>query len=583
MESYFTLNCFVLGDNPNCIFSVEIVGTETVYDLREAIKEEKKNAFRDVAADTLQLWKVDFPVDDTLERNLYGLELDHKKQLLPLDTMLEVFDSPPHSEHLHIVIQPLPADGSRTHLQLSPFALLYRTQQLRSEYSRKFPQEPPSSQGKPSEFEIIQKNPDLAVHWDRPHSVADAIPSTLLHPVFGAFMDDCENLEPTPDDNELAMALSVAMSSFFKNETERASLFHEVLQEHDIDLSPIRINNTTYNTDGVEYKYFRHAIAQVTNEIGSTEAEPHMQALSCYIHSTDSFAKDNPAFRFPCIVITPFGPYIDFSAAVWSTRPNMQVISTALPLFYHHTDTKMRAMVARHVGALRKAVQSLSECYKNMLSNTTSLSPDPHLKFLDSEFPDPRFPYPYSYTCIETSSTCHFTYCRRMDTTKPLFSVKTTDDKTLCVKFVRHYCKEAHQRCASGGFAPVLHGFEKLPGGWYMILMEMLTEDYCFLWELPAPYPHHDAIATGLRSLHQEGYVHGDIRNVNIMVKRDRSPGFKLIDFDWSGIIGQVRYPMNVFRGKHLWRPDGAEDGRLILAEHDIQMLHAMFRDRTFI
>ncbi|KAG2030784.1 hypothetical protein BDR03DRAFT_1033765, partial [Suillus americanus] len=289
------------------------------------------------------------------------------------------------------------------------------------------PQEPTSSQGKPCKFELIQENPDLAVRWDRPPSVADAIPSTLLHPVFGAFMDDCENIEPTPDDNELVMALSVAMSGFFGGGAERACRFREVLQEHDIDLSPIRINGATYNTDGdQQYKYFRHAIAQVTNEIGSTEAEPHIQALSCYIHSTNYFAKHNPAFRFPSIVITLFG-----ESAVWSTRPNMQVISTALPLFYHCTDTTMRAIVARHAGALRKALQSLSECYKSMLSNTTSLPPQ------ISGFRISR-----SQVSIPTSSTCHFTYCRQMDTTKLLFSVKTTDDKTLCVKFVRHYSKE---------------------------------------------------------------------------------------------------------------------------------------------
>jgi hypothetical protein len=50
-----------------------------------------------------------------------------------------------------------------------------------------------------------------------------------------------------------------------------------------------------------------------------------------------------------------------------------------------------------------------------------------------------------------------------MDTTKLLFSVKITDDKTLCIKFVRHYSKEVYQRCASGGFAPALYGFETLP------------------------------------------------------------------------------------------------------------------------
>lgn len=163
-----------------------------------------------------------------------------------------------------------------------------------------------------------------------------------------------------------------------------------------------------------------------------------------------------------------------------------------------------------------------------------------------------------------------------MDTTKLLFSAKTTDDKMLCIKFVRRYSKEVHQRCASGGFAPVLYGFERLPGGWYMVVMEIITDDYCCLGELSVPYPHHDALTAGLQSLHQESYVHGDIRNTNVMVKKDCSPGFKLVDFDWSGIIGEIRYPINVYRGKRLWRPAGAEDGQLILAEHDIQMLHAM-------
>jgi len=170
-----------------------------------------------------------------------------------------------------------------------------------------------------------------------------------------------------------------------------------------------------------------------------------------------------------------------------------------------------------------------------------------------------------------------------MDPAKLLFAVQRTDGKMLCIKFVRRYSKEVHERCTSGGFAPALYGFENLPGGWYMVVMEMITDDYCCLGELSAPYARHEDLATALQSLHQQRRVHGDIRNTNIMVKRDGSPGFKLVDFDWSGTIGQIRYPMNVYRGKRLWRPDGAEDGQLILAEHDIQMLHAMFPEGTFV
>ncbi|KAG1738714.1 hypothetical protein EDB19DRAFT_2039530 [Suillus lakei] len=567
MESNLKINCFILGDDPDQIFRVKIAWTKAVYDLKKLIKE-KKHEFDGVDANTLQLWKVD--INPEKERKL---DLPHDaKELKPLTRLSKVFTVAPDDKHLHIFVQ-RPHNGSRSQLQLSPSALLHRTQQLRSEYSKKFPKDPPSSLGKPSEFEAIQENPAHTIHWDRPPTAADTIPSTLLHPIFGEFMDDCEKHKPTPDDHKLVMALSVAMSGFFKDEDERTGVFRELLLQHDIDLRGTSINYTAYNTDGdMQYKGFRYAIAEVENEIGSTKADPHMQVLSYYIHSTTPFVKAKPAFRFPCIAITLFGPYIDFSAAIWSTRPNMQVISTALPLFYHSTDTKMRAMVARHIGALKKALQSLLKCYESMSSNTTSSS-----RFLDSEFPDPRFPYPYSFTCIETSSKCHFTYGHQLDPTKLLFSAKTTDDRSLCIKFARHYSKEVHQSCASSGFAPALHGFEILPGGWYMIVMEMITEDYCCLGDLSAPYPHHAALAEGLESLHQQGYVHGDIRDTNVMVKRTCDPGFKLINFDWSGEIGEIRYPMNVYRGDRLWRPDGAKDGELIMAEHDIDMLHAMF------
>jgi hypothetical protein len=52
------------------------------------------------------------------------------------------------------------------------------------------------------------------------------------------------------------------------------------------------------------------------------------------------------------------------------------------------------------------------------------------------------------------------------------------------------------------------------------------------------------------------------------MVKKDDR-----MDFDWSGKIGEVRYPMNIYRSDCLKRPVEAKDGQLIKAEHDIWML----------
>jgi thiamine kinase-like enzyme len=135
-----------------------------------------------------------------------------------------------------------------------------------------------------------------------------------------------------------------------------------------------------------------------------------------------------------------------------------------------------------------------------------------------------------------------------MDNSKLLFAAETIDDnERICIKFVCHYSKDVHKFCASNGIAPTLDGFEELPGGWHMVVMKMIADNYCCLTDFSPPYSHYDNIVKKLTSLHQAGYVHGDVHNRNIMVKKDGGQGFKLVDFDWSGRIGEVQYPMNVY------------------------------------
>jgi hypothetical protein len=435
----------------------------------------------------------------------------------------------------------------------------------------------------PSQFAKLQLDERHAIRWNRPPSAASSIPSTLLHPIFGEFIDDCENYEPTAADNQLVWTLSAAMSGFFTHESTRASKFREILRDSHFEAFVSKIEGTRFKTDGdIQSLGFRRGIIEMKNEIGSGGPQPHAQGISYYIHSTKSSVAEMPGFRFPCILITlvgklsvfhryiffttSSGAHIDFSAAVWSTRPNVQVLSPALPLFYHRTDTRMRAMIARHFGALRNALRSLEQCYEQELSNK---APRPIANL--------EFPYPLSYTCVNTSSIRHFRYLSHMDDSKLLFAAETDDDEKVCIKFARHYSKDVHTFCASGGFGPTLKGFEGLPGGWHMVVMEMIGEDYCRLMDFPPPYSHFDDITGKLASLHQANYVHGDVRNTNIMVKKDGNQGFKLVDFDWSGRTGEVRYPMNVYQGQRLWRPHGAEDGLLIKADHDIEMLKAMY------
>ena len=43
-----------------------------------------------------------------------------------------------------------------------------------------------------------------------------------------------------------------------------------------------------------------------------------------------------------------------------------------------------------------------------------------------------------------------------------------------------------------------------------------------------------------LDRLHKNNICHGDFRHTNILVERDR---ISVIDFDWSGEVGKVKYP----------------------------------------
>jgi len=261
------------------------------------------------------------------------------------------------------------------------------------------------------------------------------------------------------------------------------------------------------------------------------------------------------------LTTTYTGAHIAFSGAVWTTRPNMQVLSPVLPLFWHHTDTTMRVMAARYFGALRKAISSLEKHYNEMLSDNANFAPLG------------EFPYPCSYTCIKQSLERQFTYINQLDKTKLVFSAKTTDNEVICVKFVRRYSKKVHEFCAGKGFAPELKAIQYQPGGWHMVVMEMIPQEYRGL-DLSVHYPYFDDIRAKLDDLHQNHFVHGDLRDTNIMVKVNGAKGFKLLDFDWSGTINRVRYPENVNRD--LWRPVGAVDEQLIMPEHDMAMLQHM-------
>ena len=59
-----SLNCFILGDDLDRTFTVEIPKTKNVSILKDLIKKKKAPHLDHVAASDLDLWQVSFPIDN---------------------------------------------------------------------------------------------------------------------------------------------------------------------------------------------------------------------------------------------------------------------------------------------------------------------------------------------------------------------------------------------------------------------------------------------------------------------------------------------------------------------------------------
>ncbi|KAI6010402.1 hypothetical protein BKA83DRAFT_509122 [Pisolithus microcarpus] len=102
--STISLNCLVLGDTRNHIFTIELAISANVGVLRKAIKKEKQPYFNNVDADELSLYRTSLPDDGELEGKLRSLNFDEPLQ--PTSILAEIFPDLPVASHLHIVVQP---------------------------------------------------------------------------------------------------------------------------------------------------------------------------------------------------------------------------------------------------------------------------------------------------------------------------------------------------------------------------------------------------------------------------------------------------------------------------------------------
>ncbi len=157
--------------------------------------------------------------------------------------------------------------------------------------------------------------------------------------------------------------------------------------------------------------------------------------------------------------------------------------------------------------------------------------------------------------------------------------------RDIVVKFVDRYGERAHRLLASMGLAPELlyYGSPCLGEGQpsyrslFMVVMEYIdgqtlaTAKENMDREVTERVQSEVNRALGL--LHSSGLVFGDLRSPNIMVKGTGE--VKLIDFNWSGEQGQVKYPYLI--SKDIRWPEGVEALAIIKYNHDLDMFKQLF------
>lgn len=158
-----------------------------------------------------------------------------------------------------------------------------------------------------------------------------------------------------------------------------------------------------------------------------------------------------------------------------------------------------------------------------------------------------------------------------------LYDARDSQDRPILVKFTQTYSDELHSFCAKRGLAPGLLGLERFPGGWFAVAMEkvdtvgfekVMTSSQVGIWK--------QQIKELVNAFHDKKLVHGDLRIANFIFTEPPARKIFLVDFDWGGEEGKVRFPFSPLApGIQNDRNFGVAE--LISKEDDNRVLARMF------
>ncbi|KZT12935.1 uncharacterized protein LAESUDRAFT_638568, partial [Laetiporus sulphureus 93-53] len=159
-----------------------------------------------------------------------------------------------------------------------------------------------------------------------------------------------------------------------------------------------------------------------------------------------------------------------------------------------------------------------------------------------------------------------------------LFTGTTVEEnRPTVIKFSHRYSEDVHRVCAKHNCVPSIIGTTLLPSRWNMTVMELIADPWVNIADAYNTLRGRkfsivrEQLKALLSILREGGFVHGDLRDTNILVNTDTMI-IKVVDFEWAGKEGEAQYPafLNV-RSVHC--PQDVQSRKLIKYEHDEEMI----------
>jgi hypothetical protein len=106
MSNTVTIFCLVQGHSAEQAFPVHISKSSFVGDLKDSIKERMSPEFDNLTANSLELWKVNIPSEETAIQQFVLEENRVSVQKLNSTIEIEEYFPAPARRHIHIMVKP---------------------------------------------------------------------------------------------------------------------------------------------------------------------------------------------------------------------------------------------------------------------------------------------------------------------------------------------------------------------------------------------------------------------------------------------------------------------------------------------